>query len=370
MGDLTVMAWPARRNSEENPYNFRLYSALEARSVRVVEFSPRDAMLVHFDILHMHWPDALLKNVSTGLAAARLFGLAAVLFVVKAFRRKKVVWTVHNLSPHNGAHPFVISALHTVLNLCVDGYMLFSQQSTKELREIHSRAVKKPCVLIDHGTYVEDYKPNESRAKTLRRYGISPESFVIGHFGTIDKYKGPLELTRAFQRMEDCHVRLIIAGRCEDVGLQAILEEAVCADHRIVLKLGWLSNEELGNLVQASDLVAYPYSRILNSGSVFLALSQRRPVLVPGTATFHDLAKSMGEGWVKLFSPPLVPSQLHAAVDDDPPREYPNLASRGWASIAEKTHQFYLTMWMPDSSDSTELEGDQRNLSPADDRRT
>ena len=58
---MRVVAWPAYRNRDENPYNSLLYDALRERGIDVVEYRQREPLPDAFDVFHIHWPDLVLR---------------------------------------------------------------------------------------------------------------------------------------------------------------------------------------------------------------------------------------------------------------------------------------------------------------------
>jgi glycosyltransferase involved in cell wall biosynthesis len=60
--------------------------------------------------------------------------------------------------------------------------------------------------------------------------------------------------------------------------------------------------------------VVIPNAGSLNSGVVFLALAYGKPVIVPATPGFVEIAGDFGEERVRLFDPPLDAAKLAAAA--------------------------------------------------------
>ena len=58
---------------------------------------------------------------------------------------------------------------------------------------------------------------------------------------------------------------------------------------RVTLRLNYIPQEEMTQLLAAADVVVLPFRRITTSGSAVLALSHGRPLIVPNLATLADL---------------------------------------------------------------------------------
>jgi beta-1,4-mannosyltransferase len=111
--------------------------------------------------------------------------------------------------------------------------------------------------------------------------------------------------------------------------------------------LRWVPRAEVQHLFVASDLVVLPYRRILNSGTVLLALSFGRPVLVPDLGAMREQQERFGAEWVRLYSGDLSARDLARAMvwatntDRAAP---PDLAGLDWESLARQTHDVYQTL--------------------------
>ncbi|MDQ1634936.1 MAG: beta,4-mannosyltransferase, partial [Frankiaceae bacterium] len=85
--------------STTNPYLTQLADAL-ADDVDVAFFSWRTALVGRYDVLHLHWPEILLRgNSRLGTAARRV--LTAVLVLRLWAVPAAVVRTQHNVDPHD-----------------------------------------------------------------------------------------------------------------------------------------------------------------------------------------------------------------------------------------------------------------------------
>ena len=102
-------------------------------------------------------------------------------------------------------------------------------------------------------------------------------------------------------------------------------------------------------MTEKPGIVTLPYRRILNSGSALLALGLDRPILVPETPTFSELAGEVGEQWVRRFhGTHLVAEHLESALEDLP-EGAPNLSAYDWDLVAAATLEAYRLTNRPDS---------------------
>jgi hypothetical protein len=92
----------------ESPYQQLLHRALAARGMRIADAGPlrvSRALVPDMDVVHVHWLEYLLgSNDREPQKPARMLArgvrLLAALTALRA-RGVRVVWTVHNLTPHD-----------------------------------------------------------------------------------------------------------------------------------------------------------------------------------------------------------------------------------------------------------------------------
>lgn len=337
--DIRVLAWPARRNARENSFNTRLSSATSSDECTVEEFSVRASFLAEFDVLHIHWPDALLKHASPLTQSARLAVLTVLLFWVRVVRRAPVVWTVHNLAPHNGASAWAVHWLRLVLALAVSHQIHLTRATATELARVSPRLARQPFTVIPHGTYDGELPPPAPSAR--QRRGLAAHDYVIGFLGTVTPYKGADRLAAVFAGWNRPEARLIIAGGCADDELRSAISEQAAGDVRISTRFGWLGHDELAELLDVCDLVAFPYQRVLNSGSVMLALTAGKPVLAPRLGSLVDIQDAVGPAWMHLYDGELSVAVLQECSARAAPDGLPDLTTFSWPAIGRAHRSCY-----------------------------
>jgi len=340
----TVMAWPAYRNVGENPYNSQLYTAIAAEGVDVLEFNPRDALTRSYDILHIHWPDALLKNIPNVKRAFRLFALAALLAYVRFVRRRVIVWTVHNLRPHGGDVPsFYIRTLHAVLAKTVSYQIHLNGGTGQSIADLgNERLTKMPSTVIRHGRYQDVYSTDLTQSQSRSKIGVSGDGFLVGFVGNLSEYKGIKDFLRAFPAVSHGgkpEITGLVAGRATSPELESDLRD-LAEGKNVEIRFGWLDTEEISNYVRACDLVVYPYKSIENSGSVFLSLEIGTPVLVPEVSSMLELRADVGKEWVHLIPDTLTLVDVRNALKDVGAGR-PDLGLFSWNFIAQETLSTY-----------------------------
>src|SRR6516162_4204387 len=134
-----------------------------------------------------------------------------------------------------------------------------------------------------------------STAEARRRLGIAPSDKAILFFGNIAPYKGLEFLIEAFRRISHSGsgYRLIIAGPlkkgCEAYWktIESMMGEEPKHDG-ILLKLGYIPDEETELYFKAADVLVLPYVNIFQSGVLFLGYSFGLPVLAADVGSLKD----------------------------------------------------------------------------------
>jgi len=275
MARQRVAAFPRRLPT--NPYCELLYDHLEKLGIDVADgrsgvrwlFRHRGAI----GVLHFHWPERHFDR--TRLASA--LGFAVRLLVARALGYR-LVWTVHNAAPHEGATRGD-RLVRAVLRRCAR-LVVHCTAGRAALEGAGARAT-----VIPHGSYVGRY-PNAITRETARaRLDLPRDARVLLAFGQVRPYKGLEALSRAFAALPDRDARLVIAG--EPVGR---VEPA--ADPRLRLVLRHVPDAEVQVLFNAADLVVLPYRAVLTSGAAMLALSFGRGIVAPRLGCLAELDPS------------------------------------------------------------------------------
>jgi|GEM_PF-257852 len=335
-------SWPARVNAAYNPYQALMSAALERGGWTVREFSALRSPLRRADVWHWHWPDSHFAH-GTAVRAWAAAGALAGLLVVARVRRVPVVWTVHNLSNHEGRNLRAERWFLARLRRQVAGVHFLTAAGQDEACARHPELRGAAQLVAPHGHYrdvVQPADPTEAR----RTLGVPPDATVLAFVGTISHYKGVDALVGAFTAAGGPEDRLVVAGSLEP-GAPTDLADVAARDPRLLLRAGRQSDADLARVVAAADRVVLPYRTVWNSGTALLALSLGRPVVVPDHPAFVELMKSVGEEWVETYTPPLdavtIDDVLARAVAA-PPSGVPDLAAHDWDLIAERTAEWYL----------------------------
>ena len=334
---MRVLASPASTAPNANPFIELLNGRLQARGLVVERFSRR-ALLSRPDIVHVHWPEQLVRTHR----ARHLFADAATHLVLIAVARRRgsaVIWTAHNLQPHEREHPRLMGAFLALFAVLVDVVIPLTAGSRAPLIARYRGLKRTPFVVVPHGHYRDVYPPAPDQDASRRRLGLEPSRRTLLALGAIRPYKNVAQLVRAFVDHQAPDAQLAIVGGVASEGLRHEIEAARRGDERVHLHLSAVSSAEVSSWHAAADVVvlAYDTTSSLNSGAALLALSLDRPVVMPDGPSARELREHVGEEWVK----PVDGSAndfLTAALSSGAPRgPRPSLDHLGWGEIAERT---------------------------------
>ena len=207
---------------------------------------------------------------------------------------------------------------------------------------------KKPYAVIPTGHYIDIY-PNEiDQVEARGKLHLPGEAKIIGFVGNISAYKGIHELLKVFNELHNQDIILLLAGIPANEETKHIVEEAAAKDKRIKIYWGLIPNNELQWYLNASDFIALPFRKINNSGSLYLALSFNKHVLVPDFPQMLEVKKEYAPEHVHTYPK----GELSAAdlvnlldrVRDHQPDTRPDLAKMDYDVLAGETINFFKSL--------------------------
>jgi beta-1,4-mannosyltransferase len=287
---ISILAFPL----SNNPYTERFYPALASLGVRVEEgkFAGRWLLrhLRGIDYVHVHWPSffyhrpARVDSIKGFLLFVFLIGLAR-------WRGARVIWTVHNLYPHDRC---VIPILDRIgRRLLAKSAVCFPVHGRSAEEEVLRTfpAMKGRTILIDHGHWIGYYPDLTDKASARARLRLNNSDFVFLFIGLCKPYKNLEGLIAAFDTVPQ-RARLVIAGRFSDRDyeqhIRQVVERSIAAG-RIQLIPKFVADDQLQYFVRAADVVVAPYTEVLTSGTAMLALSFGRPIVAPARGFLKDV---------------------------------------------------------------------------------
>ncbi len=342
---LRVLAWPGRRARAKNPYTWQLCTHLADLGVSVSDFTPARALRGGYDVLHLHWPE---KALNAGSLLGRFAGAVAALTMLMAahLHGARIVWTAHNVRPHESRHPRLEAWYWSAVLRRVDTVIHPSAAGQRVVEALHPELARLPNGVVPLGHYRGVYPDTLSRGEARAGFGLGDRVRVVAFLGLVRAYKNVPHLIRTVRALppEAGEVALLVGGAPNTPALAAEVREAAAGDPRVRLALAHIPDDVVQRYLRAADLVVLPFRDVTNSASALLALSFGRPVLVPARGAMGELQALVGADWVCTYDGDLTPDLLARALDwaVRRPPGLPPLDALDWPEIARRTLSMYL----------------------------
>jgi beta-1,4-mannosyltransferase len=318
----------ADKKDKGNPYTLMLLASMPPE-IRAVDFHWARAIAGRLDVIHLHWPELLLRDPHLLRRGVKKI-LFTMMFLRLIISSTPIVQTVHNITPHEDGSRYERRIL-AALSRRTGSWIVLNPTPV----EIASGRV----VQILHGHY-RDWFADCARPAT------QPGRYLF--FGLIRPYKQVGTLIDAYLELNDPSTSLRIVGASAD----PVVEEKVAAmgEHRpgISVDFTFVSDQQLARELGRAELVVLPYKEFYNSGAALLALSLGRPVLTPRSEASVALQDEFGSEWVLLFDGDLCGAHLKdalALLRSQPARDLlPDLSRREWDAISAAHTELYVSI--------------------------
>lgn len=300
----TIFSFPEARL---NPYSNMLYLAAQADGWKVRYSSRPEDLYRHLgesastDIVHVQWNWPFFSPQSTGDAVKAELATFFERLDAALARGVSLVWTVHNLQSHDAVHAELEHGFHQGILNRAKRVVVLNEETPKLLADHGYQVDARSIALVPHSSYAGVYPSTVSQLGARERLGIDPGSKVVGLVGQLRPYKGLDALIEAMGRLGNSQPAstLMIAGRANEA-TRAEIEDLAQQNHvELVASFDFIANEDLQNWCKASDVLAFPYRNILNSGSAYLAATMGRTCILPRIPQFTSLYSA--QDWVKMY---------------------------------------------------------------------
>ena len=238
------------------------------------------------DYVHFHWPGSEYGHRHawrTPFRALRFFLLLKVLRSAGV----RIMWTFHNLMPHEGPHGRLGRHLRQRMVDRSDLILVNFRESAQHLSDIHGRS--HDVHWVPHGSYAGHYPDTRTGAEARRELGIEEDAFVFLVFGSIRPYKNITGVIEAFKLLEDPRARLLIAGRAMIPSYARTIRALAEQDARIIVHDWTIPDEDVQNFFRGSDMIVLPRTAY-SSGTAVLALDFGLPLLAPRVNHVAEIA--------------------------------------------------------------------------------
>ena len=299
---LRVLCLPGK-DFGGNPYLKFFCESLERAGMFVVKTHAPQAKYFRFDVLHLHWPEFDVTLRPFYVAMVRVPTILTYMILTKLLR-KKIVWTVHDVTPARVRHPRLLRLHLFCVRVLVDAYVFMNPSSEAEFKRIFPRTKKKPAWHVPHGRYpVSATLSPQRRAKVRERLSGGANCLLVGFLGDIRPYKNAEVLAYLpHQDSIEREIKIVVAGAADPFDPMEIEVALSRIPPRRLVRIGErLSDHRLADVIRAVDIVLLPYLRGSNSGFSMLVLSCGQRLLCSALPMFRDLRNRLGPPWVYVF---------------------------------------------------------------------
>lgn len=241
----------------------------------------QEGLLTQADLLHAQW---------WSMPLAPIYAIVCLAFKI---RRKPVIFTVHNVSGHEGSHIF--ETVSRILFKLGDHFIVHTEANRTALTTQYGIESSKVSV-IPHGSLDFQVSRHTDRATIRQEMGLTASQKVILFFGAIRPYKG---LATAIRAMADVvkvvpEACLLIAGKLWGPWdtYQKLIDELQLSNH-VKTHLDYIPSEDVHRYFCVADLTVLPYLHFdSQSGVGSTAVAFRTPMIVSAVGGLPELVKN------------------------------------------------------------------------------
>lgn len=242
----------------------------------------REGFFSKADLLHAQW------------WSLPLFPIYLFICIGFKLRGKPVVFTVHNVHPHEKSRLFAIFS--GLLFKLGDHFIVHSEKNRIQMIQRYDIPEER-VTAIPHGPLDFHTLKKVSRETARKKMKIQPEEKVILLFGAIRPYKGIDTAIFAFDqvRKKIPEARLLIAGKLwEKWNPYAEMIKNRKLEKYIQTVFQYIPSDMVSIFFSAADLVILPYHHFdSQSGVGSIAVSFRKPMIVTNTGGLPELVENL-----------------------------------------------------------------------------
>ena len=211
---------------------------------------------------------------------------------------RDVILTVHDGVLHKGENSFLIQQ-YSNLNIRLSSKLIFLTNYVKVNVEKTLKLIK-PSIIVPHGL-IETTSLSDSPAKINRGKNIL---FI----GRISPYKGVELLAEVIDDIRDKIDKCIIAGK-------SIYELKIKDTEKLKIQDKYLSDLEIGKLLNWADILVLPYLEATQSGVITLGISSELPMVCTNVGGFCEQLDQDECIWVEPNKDSLKKGLVHLIED-------------------------------------------------------
>jgi hypothetical protein len=283
---LTLLLVGSYKKFNTNEYVELLADAYMKKGIQVI-FEEQNFLYSNFipHIIHIQWPESIYRWKN--LIPMTNEGLEIFENKLKWYKGKctKLVYTVHNLQPHDVANEFDHSA-YTIFLKYADIIVHHGNESIELIKRKYPETITSNHIIAPHGSYPIKKLPEIEQVKD--KYDLPKNKIIFTNFGLQRSYKGIDFTLNVFKQLLNKNICYFTVGALIN-GAQPfeISQDELC--HRQIYKS--IPPNEITDIIASTDVFFLGHSSGLNSGLIHLAISYNKPVIFPNIGNFEEQAK-------------------------------------------------------------------------------
>jgi glycosyltransferase involved in cell wall biosynthesis len=218
-----------------------------------------------------------------------------LLMLYYKFLGKRVVFTAHNVnSGKRDSSDCWLNRLSLKIQYDLSDHIFVHTNGMKSELVADFRVTEDKVSVIPFG--INNTVPNSSlsSAEAKHQLGLSSSDRIMLFFGNIAPYKGLEYLVSAFAALlnSERSYRLIIAGRLKgSEGYWKQIRQGIARSgirDRVIERIEYIPDEETELFFKAADVLILPYTRVFQSGVLFLGYSFGLPAIAADAGNLKE----------------------------------------------------------------------------------
>jgi glycosyltransferase involved in cell wall biosynthesis len=218
-----------------------------------------------------------------------------LLMLYYKFLGKRVVFTAHNVnSGKRDSSDCLLNRLSLKIQYDLSDHIFVHTNGMKSELVADFRVTEDKVSVIPFG--INNTVPNSSlsSAEAKHQLGLSSSDRIMLFFGNIAPYKGLEYLVSAFAALlnSERSYRLIIAGRLKgSEGYWKQIQQGIARSgirDRVIERIEYIPDEETELFFKAADVLILPYTRVFQSGVLFLGYSFGLPAIAADAGNLKE----------------------------------------------------------------------------------
>lgn len=237
-------------------------------------------------ILHYHWLEFQDYKSLLGMIYK-----IKLIWLYKFFGGK-LVWTIHNIKPHNERWLNLHLRLHCWMAKKANKILVHSTSQVQEVVTKY-RVKEHKIIVLPHPTFPSEHIEKRAAIDLLNskfELDIDYKLTIIGSFGAISNYKNLLENIRILEEVNFIGKYLIFGYvKKGQKKLHTQLTQLSKKHSWLVYKPGFVEEIDIPAIMNSIDICLFNFKNISTSGGVELAKSFNKTMILPRKGILIDL---------------------------------------------------------------------------------